>query len=395
MRAVGWILAWMLLAPPALVAATLSGASGSGISVQSSSGGGGGPPVANCTDGDNCLCDTINDAYPDVFFCEDFELPTLANTVDSQNGWHSLYTDGGIRGTDDNCLIDDSDPGTYRAGFLGDSEAVAAEQACLAHSYEGNCEVSGETDCVEDGSGGTYSLGNRMQPNRTQGITGRAPWGGSYTTFGVTFLVKWSSNYAVPGGGNGPAHKMNEFGRGDHAILGFSGGSGPLADNPPWVGGIFTETGVGTPSMTTGTASVVNNNRPCGDFSATQFIYFRADESDYEWGTDLNVGEWACMQVHIAGIGTSTATYRAWINEVEVINGTFDLDDMVSCFDGDEAGFDRHAWNNYYNGPSNIDPEGDGYPGSTVGYRWEDNFVITSASEPVPCGAISSSFPAP
>lgn len=381
----------ILTALPAL-GSTVTGGSVTGGSVRAA--GGGGPPVANCTDDSTCLCDTITASYPDVFFCEDFELPTLANTVDSQNGWHTLYTEGGIRGTDNNCLIDDSDPATFRAGFLGDAEAEAAGQACMAHSYEGNCEVAGETDCVENGSGGTYSLGHRMQPGRTQGITGRAPWGTTAPRFGVTMLMKYSSNMVLPDGnptGAGPAFKHNEFGRGDHAIMGFVGyANGGLAiRNAPFAAGIWTEFGTSTPSMTKGQAETVFID------GAGDYTYYSAVSPDYSSSSDFGLGNWGCFQYHVDSIGSSAATIRFWFNEALILQGTFDLDDLDGPFDADEAGFDRHAWNNYYNGPSIIDVDGDGYPGSTVAYRWEDNVVITSAAEPVPCGAISSSWPAP
>lgn len=384
MRAVGWILAWMLLAPPALVAATLSGASGSGISVQSSSGGGGGPPVANCTDDSNCLCDTITSSYPNVFDCEDFEDPALANTTDSPGTWETSY-----KGTVDTCVVDAADVDLNRAGFVGDADAIAEGKECLNQAYESNCVVTGETDCNEDGSGGTYSLGHMYRLGKNYGITGEWNFTGERKqTFSVSFLQKFSSNFSLQGG---PAAKMNQYGDSDSSLFGsgnwHSACSPEIPTQIPFGGGVYTG---GAPA---GGAPTVRVGGAC---TATSIgTVFGVLASDYEWGTTWGPGEWGCWQGSLNPTGTGNYyRWRVWFTPV---GGTatliFDADmDFSNLIGGDVGGFQRMVFNSYFNGPG---IPGSGWQLSDPGARWEDNFVFTSDSTPVPCNALSSSFPAP
>lgn len=373
----------ILTALPAL-GSTVTGGSVTGGSVRAA--GGGGPPVANCTDGYTCLCDTITDTYPNVFDCEDFEDPNLANGTNSRGTWHTTYnTLGGV----DTCLVDSADPDLWRIGFVGDADAAAANRECLNHAYEGSCEVPGETDCNEDGSGGTYSLGHMFQLNENYGITGE--WffnGGRKSTFSVTFLQKLSSNFTLQGG---PAAKTNEFGDSDSAIFGagnyHSGCSPEVPSNYPFGGGFLTSPSspVGSPTFRVGAGCNISGIG----------VMFSTNDAEYDYGTDWSPGEWGCWQGSLNPTGTGNYyRWRVWFTPVGG-SATLVLDmdaDFTNIIGSDESGFQLMSFNSYFNGPGS---PGDGWQLSDPGSRWEDNFVFTSDSTPVPCNAVSSSFPAP
>lgn len=387
----------MLLAPTAF------GASGSGVTYSGasvgSSGGGGGPPVANCTDGVDCRCDTLLATYGSsvVVFCEDFEHPNLPNTQDSRNEWDNLYDhDGG--NVVDTCIVDNVEGLQFRAGFYGDPDAAAEGKECLGHASEADCIISGETDCVYDG---TYSLAQIMNPGKNQGITGVADFAnGRETTFGVTMLMKYSSNsasYLPPSTANGPAFKPNEFGDSLSPLFGYGGyASNPPADVPnnfPFVGGLLTppgycEDGV-TECFVSGQCAVsctaFSPNYPTmslGAANASQYgMYYAPSTGVYQWNTTYSAGEWGCFQWHGADIGTAATTIRIWFDGTKIMEGEFNTTDLLGA---DETGIGKFSWNNYFNGPG----AGTGYPGPTQAARYEDNIVVFVSSDPLPCSEV-------
>lgn len=319
----------------------------------------------SCTYGVDCLCDRLK-TDASVIFCEDFEDPALANTS-VRGHWSDKYGP-----PVDTCLVDGTSVDKWRLGFYPDPTAVSQGRACAAQVRETSCEVSGQTDCVFQG---TYSFGHRMQPGKNQGILGQARFKRTSRRFGMTMMIKWSKNYVAPGGGNGPAHKMNEFGASNSPLIGATlWSSSTVSTNHPFAGGIFTS-GNPNPTMTLGAANV-----PSG---LPGFTYFAPDRSRYAWGTTNNLDKWGCFQMHWDGWGTSSTRFRYWFNGTLIMDGRIDSSQMYQGWDS--SGVGSFVWNNYYNGPGT---PGDGYPGTTVAYRYEDNVVVNDGAEPVSCAAI-------
>lgn len=311
---------------------------------------GGGGIDANCQDGVDCPCDRLVDPSdplydPDLLFCEDFESVLLN---DGGKGWTDAY--GSVT---NGCSINDENWNTNM------SIEGTCETCCLNIVQEGACEASGEDDCVFQGS---QALGHRLQPGLTGGIVGSAEFPTS-RTFGITYAVKFSSNFVDPS----PAQKTNEFGDGLHCILGCST-SNSSGRNHPFQAVMFID---GAANEGNG---VVGTHGPNDGF-----LNFAPAESDYAWRTTHGPGQWVCHQIHYDGWGMPGATVRYWIDGQAAVEVT-DLDLSNVAYDPDGIG--SFAWNHYYN---------DGYAGPDVAYRYEDNFVITAGPEPVPCEAIGFS----
>lgn len=391
------VLLILLFAYPAISGTTYQGAVGSGASFlpESTQVPGGGdpppPPTANCSDGSTCLCDTINDTYPEVFSCIDFEDVGLAG-VGGPGVWDTLYNPSEIYADGFQCVVGSCSAGScgsgespgppYYVGFYGDSVAQSSGKDCLAHVYEGNCEVAGETDCVEDGSGGTYSLGHRFGPAttlRNHGFSGGVSFP-RVTQMGVTMLMKFSANYVTP-----PiAQKTNEWGDSASPIFGASiwqsFQTGEVPRNHPFAAGLLTGNGavLFTPQRNIATIGLTGVN--------SLGSYYGPDPSIYSWNTHWGPGQWGCWQWHISSVGSLTSPVRVWFTPVGgartlIFSGGIDTSDLLNS---DELGFNKMRFDNYDNDK--------GVQQAAVAHRLEDNIVMTSAAEPVPCGAISSSF---
>lgn len=372
--------------------ATWEGAAFSGASAGNGGGGGGGP-VADCTDGVDCLCDTIYGDYPGAILgCADFEEADLAG-VGGYGSWDTIYNPGAAYADGYQCVVGSTPENTgppYYVGFWGDSAAEAIDKDCLAHVYEGHCEVSGETDCNEDGSGGTYALGHRFEPGQTRnhGFTGQISFTRT-TTLSATWITKWSANYRPPS----TAHKGNEFGDSASPIYGASNwftaspsdnAIGPdIPRNHPFVGSFITSNSSGpTPqrNVPTGTGQVSTNKLG---------TYFAPDPGVYEWGTTFGPGQWACVQFSITDVGSTTSPFKAWIHPVggsRILILDMDIDTSF-LLNGDDAGFNKMRFDSYAN-DINASQVG-------VAHRLEDNIVLADTVDPIPCSAVSSSFPAP
>lgn len=381
-------LALFVLVAPHASAQRILGGKLMGGALPAASGGGGGP-TPNCTFGSDCLCDTIYDDYPSagIFGCEDFEDPALPG-ITTPGTWDTKYP-----GEDSFQCEVDAGGGNARTGWVEDSAAVSAGKACLHHAHESDCEVSGETDCVEDGSGGTYSIGFRYQLNENFGIDGIWTFpGGPKPTLGFTYLQKFSANFDLDGG---PAAKPNQFGNSRSAIMGAGNWHSicvpEIPNNLPFGGGWFTGTGLGgDPSPG---APTVREGAACVFDHVGTMIGVPRNPAVYQWGVTWGPGQWGCWQGKMEPAGGGYSRMRIWFTPV---GGSavlvFDADiDTSNLLSQGGAAFDELAWNHYFNGPG--DP-GDGWQDANVGARWEDNWVLTN-SDPVPCSAVSSSFPAP
>ena len=301
-----------------------------------------------CTDGVDCPCDRLSDPSDplydaDLLFCEDFESLALD---DGGKGWSDLY------GPPSNgCFVNGEDWNTN-----GTIEGTC-DTCCINIVQEGNCEVGGEDDCVFHGG---QALGHRLEPGRTGGIVGGAAFDRTTRRFGVTYALRYSPNFVDPS----PAMKTNEFGDGLHCILGCAT-SNNFGRNVPFQGVIL-----GTSASAGGSASV-------GQAAPNDGFYnFSPAPEDYEWRVTHGPGQWVCHQLHFDNWGLPGATVRYWIDG-QLVTHVEGVDLSVLLDDTDGIG--SFAWNHYYN---------DGYAGPDIAYRFEDNFVVTAAPDPVPCSAI-------
>jgi hypothetical protein len=168
---------------------------------------------------------------------------------------------------------------------------------------------------------------------------------------------------------------MNEWGQSYSPLTGATlWSSSAVSTNHPFAGGIFTG-GSPSPQMTLGAANV-----PSG---LPGFTYFAPDRSRYSWGTTNNLDQWGCFQMHWDGWGTANTRFRYWFNGNLIMDGR--LNSALMYQGSDQAGVGSFVWNNYYNGAGS---PGNGYVGSTVAYRYEDNVIVTDAAEPIACGAV-------
>lgn len=307
-----------------------------------------------CTYGVNCYCDRVKNPSdslydPKALFCEDFENPSFN---DGGPGWTASYP-----GIVDGCMESRT---AYPRGVEG-----TCPTCCINIVQESKCEASGENDCVFQGS---QAMGHRLPPGRTGGIVGdggKAVWP-TTRTFGVTYLVRYSSNYVDPS----VAQKTNEFGDGRHCILGCS--THNAGRNVPFSASLFSNFQNGKTGFDIG-GSVVKGQIAKLDIGWA----VGPNVSDYEWRNTHGPGKWMCHQMHWKNWGTSNATLRFWINGNVVIHVT--NMNMAGNLSADSEGVNKFVWNNYYNG---------GYPGSTIAYRYEDNIHVTGGDEPIPCAAV-------
>jgi len=303
----------------------------------------------NCTDGSDCLCDGIGQQDPGVVFCEDFESKQL-NQDGSGSGWTDAY----------GAPVD----GCWQKGLASGQWVKTVEgtcpTCCVNVVTETTCEVPGQSDCVFQGA---QSLGHRYHPGQTQGIVGNRSFQ-SGTNFGVTMAVKFSKNWV---NGNFPK-KTDMFGH-DHCVLGCSSASYvSSSQGNPFHGSIFWTPGATPPTW----RSVIGS----GNFNGPAFGWYPSVPSAYDFDRDHGLDAWHCWRLHIANVGRTNAKVRHWIDDKLLVQvEDVDLRNMLDA----AKGFDHIELNNYSN---------EGYPGSSVAYRYEDNIVVTTSSEPVSCQAI-------
>jgi hypothetical protein len=279
---------------------------------------------------------------PNVVFCEDFEKASL-----DQNGgpgWADTYGPP-VNG----CFVQ----GQWKTTMEG-----TCPTCCLNVVKENACEVSGQTDCVFQGG---QTMGHRFRPGQEGGIVGGG-FMSSGTHFGVTMAVKFSRNFV---NGNSPK-KTNEFGERDACMLGCSSGTiVPMQSGNPYHGFVWLN------STTTTYQTVVGQ----GHTSGSVLRWAPRVPQEYDFDRDFGLDRWHCRRFHIANVGTTNATIRDWMDDRLVVHlKNVDLRSMVSG-----SGISEFSFNNYTN---------NGYTGSNVAYRYEDNMVITRGAEPVSCAAI-------
>ena len=354
-----------------------------------------GAAAAPCTDGVDCLCDTIGQSQGGVVFCEDFENPGYEDpgTLSGGHPWIQAYS--GVAGDVGNCEGNRVCPNGLQAGF-----DIANGSGCNDPSDSGS-------DCVFDGN---KTLNHRLTPGYQGGAIGTKRFTDPpLHTMGVTYAVRWSPNYREPDGSQGGCevgtdsprvgHKTNfifKSGGRHHNVFGQSTGSSSyqaIGSGPN--GGVCPGWPEGSSTDYSHPFTTIYANENCGSFPMDNcnlrnaqrnrgwvcqddFNYqFFPDESDYEWGRTHGPGQWVCMQLHWEGYGTTSSRHRFWIDGKLVIDVS-NLDSSIANGVNKE-GFDLLQLDHYFNGC---------YNGPTPASRGEDNIVITSASEPVPCSAI-------
>lgn len=307
----------------------------------------------SCVDGSNCLCDKISQQDPNVVFCEDFEASSLDQNA-SGPGWTDKYG-----APVDGCWQKGLPTGQWVKTVEG-----TCPTCCVNVVEESTCEVPGQTDCVFQGS---QSMGHRFRPGETGGVVGSRSFSRG-TNFGVTMAVKYSRNYVA---GASPK-KTDEFGPG-HCILGCSSGTYvSMTQGAPFHGLLFWDSGKSAPTW----RNVIGR----GGFSGVAFGWYPAVPNEYDFNRDHGLDSWHCWRLHISNVGKAGARVRHWIdNKMYVDIADVDLRNMLQA----STGLDGIWLNNYYNG---------GYPGSSIGYRYEDNIVVTTGPEPVSCSAIGFDF---
>jgi hypothetical protein len=354
---------------------------------------------ATCTDGVDCLCDIIDTIDPNVKYCEDFENLgyNVAGPLVAGHTWYDKY--GGTNSDDD------YDP----------QPCEGTEDACLVDIVTNDaCGVPGESNCVIDGN---QALGMRhvVEPGPACGTPcfggrpGSVRFPGSYKTFGWTFAWKYSENFlegssqsagrkqtVLTGSshtqgrhmwGDGSWNNWNtcytNAGRVTGATNTFPSSLGRLGRTP--FGGAGRDNDAEFPQ-----SPPPNVNR--GIFCEADAVHLRwlPQDGDYQYDGDtplsgLDVrpqhGDWVCLQTHMSNIGSSNSHLRIWVD------GTLLVDvsnlDTTEFRGNSKNGIQGMRWESYFN---------KGYDGSSTAYRYEDNHVITTSSEPVPCEAIGFDF---
>lgn len=375
-----------------------------------------------CTDGSDCLCDTISGST----FCEDFENPQWIE-IGGSNEWHdapsglpgfrggeSLWQDlYGSSGSD--CDWRDGEPVSPNVGSpcsvgSGSTCAAAAEWR-LDDYYDGNdhtCmdffqdgeeddEVTGLT--LTGGNNGAVFDGNisfahRIAPGEQAGHG--SDWGSCGSTCGLTFARAFSTNLltaAAPASADFITQpwKGNQFDFQYQWPEGNTGISGH--NNAPFAGG-FGLVNVSTSTCNDSViaaATVSIGHLECDGAQVLRFSAAANGEgptaaNEFDRSDDWPLGAWGCIRSYISGFGSSST--NMWI-EFQGPNDSsprriFEVTglDTGTLFGDTTLG----GWgiDGYYNGNQGLGET----PSTETFYRYFDNVVINSTGEPVTCAAI-------
>lgn len=344
----------------------------------------------SCVSGSDCLCDRMKNPSdpifnPNVILCEDFEDPALSPAVDQGAGWISHTPPIGGTGFNaefaypsGNCFSDANGPADQKYTING-----TCPTCCYNVIQPGvGCDSPGTTNCLFDGGG---TLGRRIRPGSTSEGGGNLRFTRSTSTFGITYAMRYSNNALVVG----PAWKHNEIGRSASALLGMSGGN--VSQNVPFDTLLFlTNPESRAVTMRAGRYAPLSTS-----------IHFSTASSGSGYEFNVAKTQWYCHQAHITNLGAPNGRYRYWVTPLGgsrtlLIDADVDLTGGFSSASGTDQSVDHILLNSYYNGPdcpTGVGP-GCGNPLSENIYRYEDNIVVTSETEPVACSAIGFASPA-
>lgn len=400
-------------------------------------GGGGGSTGTSCTDGTDCICDTISPASP-LLLCEDWEAAGYyennsnswiagaildgawnrggsSDWVDRYgNGDHGFFRYGdGVPTLGTRCAFGSGGNTSY-SGCSGMREYCSAAQGALAGAGSDcwgpgsnsasslDVQQSGDFDdlvvtlalsgghgVTADIGGGDQTLAHFINAGSQAGKVGTAylkiGGGGdannksNVTEVGITMAIAYSSNIGTEADSviDGP-WKHNEWADNsqsyqEHWNLGNTG-CGDTTDFPYRPFMWVTSQAACNAALSAATRTV--GNYDCSDAPALRMC----PGSAFDQATDFPYGTWACHQAHIRGLGTADV-------DIEVKhNGTTVL--KLENFDGSalrNAYYNNFIWNAY----SNINEDGDGTTNDTdvAMYRYEDNIVVVNGP-PVSCAEI-------
>lgn len=337
-----------------------------------------------CTDGVDCVCDTIAASHPDVIFCDDFENPDydVAGPLVQGHAWRTAW---GVV-AQDNC----------------EGEAAGCPFNVVT---PGNCQATGETDCVHDGN---QSLGFKYVVGEEGGGVGLVKFSPTpLKTLGITYAVRYSPTFHEPdftpaSEGCAEPHtgvKTN--------FLYYSGDAGSNRSLP--FGGSETVFNSCDPTLAACTpsspcGSLIPNSHPfgasykmenctdpttCDDHAPSLSVGWHCNAGfhmnfypdptayDYDSFAGQGNGTWMCVQVHWRNYGELDSQLRHWVNGVKVIDAAYV--DTTRARGNQNEGFDTLRLDSFYNGC---------YNGPDLAYRYEDDIVITTGEEPVPCSDI-------
>lgn len=341
--------------------------------------------AAPCTDGVDCLCDRL-DGAPGVVYCEDFENPGFdqAGALDSSHAWRQKYgptVDGNCEGESSSCAFNIVTPG--------------------------RCQATGEDDCVHDGN---QTLGIKYRPGEDGGGIGATTFNNTpIKTIGVTVAMRYSPTFyepdfttASPGCGENHTGVKTDFLRntaddGSNKSLPFGGTEtaynscsvpsctpalpcGDIVPSSHPFGAIYKMDSCDNPATCDTQLPTVTEGWACNQGFHKNF-YPNPDLYNYGVTPGIGNGQWMCVQFQWQDYGSTHSSVRYWVNGQKIID--------ASNVDSSRArGSTRNGWNEFvydgfYNGC---------YNGPNLAYRYEDNVVITSASEPVPCSEIGFDF---
>lgn len=394
-------------------------------------GGGGG-----CTDGVDCLCDTLVTSST-LLLCQDWESNDWY--TDTTASWRRGSGSPHNRGSDSRWVLNygnadgnlfvlgDGTPylgtecGYGSPGCTGNPEYCSAAQGALTGAGIADCWgpnsnskaridiqragdfddvvstlslVNGKGDSAEIGGGNT-SFAHYIRPGSTAGILGTA-WlrsGGAVgssgtntdvTEVGITMALAYSPNIltetdsVIGYNGGTPQWKHNEWASDsqsyqEHWNLGNTG-CGSVSEFPyrPFM----FNTGLSACN-----SALSGATKTVGDADCTDVALRLCSTSAYDiTQADSPFGRWVCHQAHIKGLGTSDVDIEIKHNGTTVIK--------LENFDGSalrNATYSNFAWNAY----SNRNESGDGTSNNTdvAQYRYEDEIVVVNGP-PEPCSSI-------
>lgn len=285
-------------------------------------------------------CSTIRANNAGVLYCEDFEQ------VSDLQSWRARYGD-----PFDGCI----------------------GPTCVA-------------DLVSGGFGGSRSLAQQWFPGREGGTTGLVRFAQTpQRRVTITLARKYTSNF-VPRDHGVKDNRFEESG-GNFEIFGESStgigvgvGQKTSGNRFPFGAPLDIEpNSCVVPPFTSSTQRVctANTTATVGYAGENDVHYDLIPGAGYDYTADMHPGQWVCLQAAFDNWGTDQMTARYWVGgrkvlDVAGIKGT----KLRAALANGVTSFDFVA---FYN---------DGYEGTTQAQRLDDNIVIGSGAEPVPCSAI-------
>lgn len=330
-----------------------------------------------CTDGVDCLCDQLS-GNASVIWCEDFD------NLSWDDGTGNAFVSAGYGGAADGLCP--TGPGSI------DGDEGTEPDDCYNFVQNDSCDVAGETDCAF----GNQSMGHKFDAGYTHGIMTEKHFGAA-TSFGITSLVKYSTNFVQNSNFKNTEFNSNtqsfHFGQDEYSFDGAKtpngcadAGGSQLLENQRgdfnWATKWFYPPEASSCPDDIASSVSIRKGKVC--CTTSQVVSWSPYGSDFEGGSfSWPLGQWGCLRTKITGVGTANTSVKQWWH------GEGDTTDtLVVDFSGLDTrglpGISSVRFNNYYNGANAVDS---GYPNSSRAYRYEDNYVVTSG-DPLSCAQV-------